>query len=170
MKKNLLLLLLLVITSVEGLVADPIGPLQALKIASNYLKENLSSAQMVPMRRSLTRSMTSDADSLAPLYVINRGENAGFVIVSGDNCLPEIIGYTDSGDFVEEDMPPALLDMLAGYAELIEKAQAENAPARVMQRAPANRRSIQPIIKLIGTKRLRITIWLPSLRAQPIVL
>lgn len=147
MKKNLLLLLLLVITSVEGVVADPIGPLQALKIASSYLKENLSSAQMVPMHRSLTRSMTSDADSLAPLYVINRGENAGFVIVSGDNCLPEIIGYTDSGDFVEEDMPPALLDMLAGYAELIEKAQAENAPARVMQRAPADRRSIQPIIQ-----------------------
>ena len=41
-----------------------------------------------------------------PLYIFSRGEGEGFVVVSGDDCLPAIIGYTESGDYDEENMPP----------------------------------------------------------------
>ena len=126
--------------------ADPIGPTQALKIASDYLKKDASVSHVKTMRRSATRSVAMP-DTLAPLYFIDRGDNAGFVIVSGDNCLPEIIGYTESGNYVEEDMPPAFMDMMEGFAQIIEKAQAANAPARVQTRAASNRVTIQPLIK-----------------------
>lgn len=134
----------LFIIAMNAAVANPIGPSQALKIAANYLGEKISSARIAPIRQ---RSTTADNDTLSPLYIINRGENAGFVIVSGDDCLPGIIGYTDSGDFVEENMPPALLDMLAGYVELVEKAQATGAPTRAPRKAVEGRTTIQPIIQ-----------------------
>ena len=107
-RKYLLLSLLICVTNFVS--ADPIGPSKALKIASAYLQES-SVAHVAPFRRVATRAV-AESDTLAPLYIVSRGENAGFVIVSGDDCLPEIIGYTDTGDFVEEQMPPALLDML----------------------------------------------------------
>lgn len=126
--------------------ANPIGPAQAIKIAADYLPNGTSEARIRPMRRTMTRGL-SVADTLAPLYIISRGEDMGFVIVSGDDCMPGIIGYTDHGDFAEDDMPPALLDMLEGYAELIEKAQAENAPTRAPRKVVAGRKSIGPIIQ-----------------------
>ena len=144
MKKQFFLLLL---CGLAGVVcADPIGPSRALKIASAYVDEVPENISYAPARRSAGLRVASD--TLAPYYVISRGDNEGFVIVSGDDCLPEIIGYTDTGDFVPDEMPPALLDMLEGYAELVEKAQTAGAPARAAQRnVVAGRTSIQPIIK-----------------------
>ena len=145
MKKRFLLVSLLSLVTCF-VFADRIGPSQALKIASSYLQEDEVTSYAAPFRRNTTR-MVSDADTLAPLYIISRGENAGFVIVSGDNCLPEIIGYTDSGDFVEADMPPALLDMLRGYARIIEEAQEAGMPARTPQKAAEDRTAIRPLIE-----------------------
>ena len=143
MKKALSLLLFLSI--VENICADPIGPSRAQRIAAAYVGNISTKAQCAPTRRSSERLALND--TLAPYYIVSRGENAGFVIVSGDDCLPEIIGYTDTGDFAEEQMPPALLDMLDGYAELVEKAQAANAPARTPRNVVAGRSSVEPIIK-----------------------
>lgn len=143
MKKLFFLLLLCCMVGV--VCADPIGPSRALRIASAYVEDVPVKVSYAPSRRSSGQLAVSD--TLAPYYIVSRGDNAGFVIVSGDDCLPEIIGYTDTGDFVAEQMPPALLDMLEGYAELVEKAQAAGAPARAPRNVVAGRTSIEPIIK-----------------------
>ena len=129
---------------VGSVYADPIGPSRALKIAAAYVEDVPVEVLCAPTRRGGGLAVS---DTLAPYYIVSRGDNAGFVIVSGDDCLPEIIGYTDTGDFVEEQMPPALLDMLEGYAELVEKAQAADAPARAPRKVVAGRTSIDPIVK-----------------------
>ena len=90
MKKRILHTFLLLCIAVT-VSADPIGPTQALKIAAPYLKMEATVSQIKPLRRSATRS-TLEADTLAPLYIIDRGESSGFVIVSGDNSLPEVLG------------------------------------------------------------------------------
>lgn len=126
-------------------LADPVGPARALKMASPYLKNAPMEICFAPARYS--KAKVEVKDSLAPYYIISRGDGEGFVIVSGDDCLPEIIGYTDSGDFVEEQMPPALLDMLAGYAELVAKAQEAHAPARAPRGVVPGRVSVDPIIQ-----------------------
>lgn len=40
------------------------------------------------------KSQASDQET-ASYYVFPHGEGKGFTIVSGDDCLPEIVGYTD---------------------------------------------------------------------------
>lgn len=126
--------------------ADPIGPTQALKIASPYLKAETTVSQIKPLRRSVTRS-ASEADTLAPLYIIDRGESSGFVIVSGDNSLPEILGYTESGDYVEEEMAPAFFEMMDGFVKAVERARAAGAPACTATKVAADRVAIQPLIQ-----------------------
>ncbi len=88
---------------------------RAKAIAADYIKGGRS--------MSLVKSMAAGEgdDEAQPLYVFSRGAGEGFVIVSGDDALPAVIGYTDSGDFDESDVPPALQDMLDYYS-----ASAEN--------------------------------------------
>ena len=145
MKKRILQSLLL-ISIVFTASADPIGPTQALKIASAYLKSDVTVSQIKPLRRSATRS-SAEADTLAPLYIIDRGEDSGFVIVSGDNSLPEIIGYTESGSYVEEEMAPAFFEMMDYFTKAVVEARAAGAPARTAVKAPADRIAIKPLIE-----------------------
>ena len=75
----------------------------------------------------------------APLYVFSRGEGKGFVIVSGDDCLPEVLAVVEQGDWDEASLPPALLDWVEGYTDLIEEAQEAGMPARQPRKATGTR-------------------------------
>ncbi len=57
-------------------------------------------------------------------YVFNKGNNEGFVIIAGDDCAAEVLGYVDSGSFNPADMPPNMKEMLNAYAEEIAWARA----------------------------------------------
>ena len=41
-------------------------------------------------------------------YVYDRGESGGFVVVAGDDRLPQVLGYGTTGDFSSADLPPAV--------------------------------------------------------------
>lgn len=85
-----------------------------------------------------------------PYYIFSRGQGQGYVIVSGDDCLPAILGYTESGDFDEATCAPALADWLAGYEQLITEAQrsGRNAPRKDAARtATAGRRDIAALVQ-----------------------
>ena len=85
MKKRLLHSLLFFVIAL-AVSADPIGPTQAIKIASPYLKVDVTVDQIKPLRRSATRSVAEN-DTLAPLYIIDRGENSGL------SCMNRPAGY-----------------------------------------------------------------------------
>ena len=63
--------------------ADPITKAKALQLAQEYLVpgHTMSLAVEAKPRRV-------GANVTAPYYIISRGENQGFVIVAGDDCLP----------------------------------------------------------------------------------
>lgn len=124
MKKQLLLgALLLTATSA---MADPIDLQKAKSIAAEYLTENTAEPMLVKRaERDMTkaRRLPAKTAQAAPYYIFSRGEGQGFVIVSGDDCLPDVLGYTESGDFIEDQMPPQLLGWLDAWAKSIEETQ-----------------------------------------------
>ncbi|MBQ0057486.1 MAG: C10 family peptidase [Bacteroidales bacterium] len=138
--------------------ANPIDRQKAEAIALQYQVDGLT---MKLAKSAVRKGAHSAAGNLvggptdstakdAPYYIFSRGENLGYVIVSGDDCLPEILGYTETGNYDESQLPPALKDMLASWQELVEKAQATKTntprPARPMLNAQAeSRQSIQPL-------------------------
>jgi hypothetical protein len=52
--------------------------------------------------------------------VFNVGEQDGFVIVSGDDRTPAIMGYASEGTFKSDELPQNMKAWLEGYAEQIE--------------------------------------------------
>ncbi len=81
---------------------------------------------MRPARRARVQQDIRVALTNESYHVFNLGEEDGFVIISGDDCTDDILGYADSGTFDAEDMPENLRAWLQGYAEQIAWMKANN--------------------------------------------
>lgn len=69
------------------------------------------------------------ATAVSPYYVFPFGENKGFAIVSGDDDMPEIVGYADHGTYDANNMPAAMAAFLNNYRATIEAVKQGNASA-----------------------------------------
>ena len=108
MKK--LILPLLAALSPASLWADPVDLAKAKEIAAAYMHN-----EHTPEPVGATSLKRGASGAQAPLYIFNRGNDQGFVIVAGDDCMPAVLGYTEQGCFDPATLPPALLDWLEGY-------------------------------------------------------
>ena len=76
-------------------------------------------------------------------YVFNAGTaGGGFVIISGDDRVPAVLGYSDTGAFDKDDVPPVMQEWLDGYAS---QMQAINDGAAAEVRSPVGA-AIEPMI------------------------
>jgi PKD repeat protein len=94
MRKNLLFIFSLLV-SVTLLNAKPVPVPLAQKVASNFLSNNLH----IPVN-GLELAYTGSSSVGALFYVFNMNENSGFVIVSADDAVNPIIGYSTHGSYV----------------------------------------------------------------------
>ena len=139
MKKELLTIAAFV-ALFQSAWADPVDLSRAKEIAAAYMSDGET-----PELVETTVSKRSVANDNAPLYIFNRGNNQGFVIISGDDCLPLVLGYTEEGEFDADELPPALLSWIEGYSELITEAQEQGATTRVSKRATSTKETISPL-------------------------
>ena len=102
MKKSLLLILGLLLTT--SLFAGPVGKEEAKAKALAFLNGTVSQRAGVAKapRRLQDLSLASSGDAY---HVFNIGASNGFVIVSGSDLTPDIIGYTDEGAFDAQNIP-----------------------------------------------------------------
>lgn len=119
MKK--LFLLLAVFLSAATVSADDVTLEQALQTARQFAKYEAAkkhqtrgaSAAATPQLAYSEKSKIVSKDNV---YVINFGNDQGFVIVSGESGTgDEILGYCDHGAFDYDDCPIQLKDLLGYY-------------------------------------------------------
>lgn len=126
-------------------VADPIGIVRAQALADKYKKS--SGVSLVTAKVSQRRRAAKVSKDVQPLYIFNRGVNEGIVIVSGDDCLPEVLGYTEGGDYNEAEMPPALKGYIEYYANMIDSIQANGGAPKAPMRARVYSQDIPAMVK-----------------------
>ena len=118
LKRNLLLFLFLCM--VAALQAAPITREQARLRAADFLKDTKGSKVLAPVRNKAKlspRRAKSLSDDMELYYVFNRGENQGYVIVSGDDKTLPVLGYTDEGEFDYTKLPDNMRFWLEGYEQ-----------------------------------------------------
>ena len=133
MKKTILLILtaIAVFTSSQ---AQVVNEQQALQQANQFFqKMDAESRQPARHHGTLKRSMPRSVESTAEngdapaYYIFNRGEDGGFVIVSGDmRTSHSILGYSSKGTLKTENAPANVLAWLNGYAAEIRAIQKHN--------------------------------------------
>ena len=124
--KKILLLVSLAMGSFLTVMADPIDLEKATQLAKTYMPTDtepilVNGGQSVNVKRRAAAKLSTKTQ---PYYIFSRGENKGFIVVASDDILPEIIGYTEQGDFDADNMPPALKDYLYGYEVALDKYHA----------------------------------------------
>ena len=101
MKKHYPLLTLLFGLSVTT-VAAPIQPQKAKQLAANFFG-NSSKNNRAPLK--ISYQPQGDATTGNSLYyVINKGNDQGFVVISGDTRTRAVLAYSEKGHLNEEDI------------------------------------------------------------------
>lgn len=130
-------------------VARQITPEEAAAVASEFLNTRLSSRPVAGRVAvsSVKAKSTSDNDSPRPFYVFNADDGRGFVIVSGDDSVHKILGYSTAGRFDFDNLPPAFEYMLGQYEKEIEAISSVPAtPLKSENTASVARPAIEPLI------------------------
>lgn len=96
-------------------------------------------------------------------------------MVSGNDVAAPVLGYTESGNFDPNNIPPGLKHMLAYYSEQIKQAVADGAApyaeTESMRMDSGNERTaIEPLCPTNGTRMLPIGISVPHQAADIAIL
>lgn len=110
----------------------------------------------------------ADLEPVVYFYVFNFDIGDGFVIVSGDDIVKPILGYSTENDFDPDNIPPQVVKWLEGYKDQIRYAmEAELQPTEEISRAWSDLldkkdaeslyrgfRSVNPLMKTMGPKAI----------------
>ena len=140
MKRRLLFILSLLLPTL--LMANPVGKEQAQEKALSFLNGRSAAKARGPKAASNLRLVMSQDC----YHVFNIGTGDGFVIVSGDDCAPDILGYADSGTIDPQSMPDNMKAWLQGYADQIEWMKAHGVKAEKSFTTRAAKSPISPLL------------------------
>ena len=113
--------------------AAPRSERQARTIAENFL--NARSGTMKRTSGRLTLVATSElldapekrtTGTQPPAWYVYGQEGVAFVIVSGDDRMKDVLGYSTEGSFGTEDLPDNLRAWLGAYTALAQAAPASS--------------------------------------------
>lgn len=127
--------------------AAPIDVEEAQKIAENFFN-NLPQARgrsLAPRLKQLQPAMQARSTADAPYYMFTPADGRGFVIVSGDDELPEVVGYSYDSPADGGTFPPALAAWLESFGHYIKDVRSghANLPAA---RAEEDKATIGPLL------------------------
>lgn len=149
MKRIVLAVVLGALASV-GANAESVSKMEAYNTAQRYL---LSKGKVLNQSRTPYRSVrrVNGQPESAYYYVFNAEGGHGYVIVSGDDRTPEILGYVEDGSFDPENIPENMKSWLQLYADQIKFLADNNITVdknaqRARARAQATRRSVPELL------------------------
>lgn len=90
------------------------------------------------------KNLRSDKKNNAPYYAFNLEQ--GYVIVSGDDEMTELVGYAENGFFDAENVPPQMQLWLDGYAEYVAAVQSGKAKARKILLSDSPSVVVEPLV------------------------
>jgi hypothetical protein len=127
MKKNILIILVWGL-GVQLSQAERIDINTASQVAKNFyfqqnqhINKNMLNIELIQTYSSTLYEVGSDSSTFTPLfYIYNMNENEGFVIVTADDRITPILGYSISGRYEGQNLPPAFKKLLEEYKKEIQ--------------------------------------------------
>jgi chaperonin cofactor prefoldin len=121
MKKTLLLLSVLFLAIASE--ATVVNSSQAKAKAQAFLTEKSLSGHLSEVSNQKARMRDGNNTGDSYYYIFNIGDNNGYVIVSGDDTTPAVLGYATRGSIDIDRIPANMAAWLQGYADQIRYIQ-----------------------------------------------
>ena len=149
MKYRLIIFFCFIYSSI--LLAQPVSVDEARQKALEFLSTQSTTANS----RSKTYEKTARLKLAhqAPLdkgryayYIFNDDANGGYVVISGDDRLPAVLGYSFKGRYDNNNVPSNMRAWLDGYAEQVSYIQS-NPDVEIASRKVVQRDIISPMLE-----------------------
>ena len=152
MKRTILSLIAIFMVTIAW--ADDITAQQALQQAKSFLQQRETTGSRPKHAQGSAAQQLTMTKQVCGLYVFNIKDNGGFVIVSNDDCVRPILGFSDSGALDPDNMPSNMRAWLQGYADEIAWAKQHNVAKTAIARVKGQHRvgshattAIAPLVK-----------------------
>lgn len=113
MRKHTLLLFLLLMAM--PVLAENRSFRQAREIAERHAAKNGAHIGLQSVKRAKVLNKQQSTTSSRGYYVFPHDGNCGYTIVSGDDRMPEIVGYSTTDTYSEENMPDGMRYLMQAY-------------------------------------------------------
>lgn len=113
MRKHTLLLFLLLMAM--PVLAENRSFRQAREIAERHAVKNGAHIGLQSVKRAKVLNKQQSTTSSRGYYVFPHDGNCGYTIVSGDDRMPEIVGYSTTDTYSEENMPDGMKHLMQAY-------------------------------------------------------
>ncbi len=150
--KHLHLLLLLLMMSLASF-AGPRSFQQAKEIALRQAAQLGISMDETSSAKAKSKRVKSVSGEVPAYYVFPNGEGKGFTVVSGDDRLPEVVGYSDKGTYDEENLPSNYVGFMKAYEEMVgqldngdSRASASIAEAKALRGSGYQQPTVAPLL------------------------
>jgi len=163
MKIKLLLLSIVMLFVFGNLQANFVSKEKAAKVAVNFYYQAINAQQPVDISSiKITDTYTIAEKGISFYYVFNI-KNGGFIIVSAEDAMNPILGYSFENNYSEENPSPEFTWWMSGYKDQIRYAKENKLSADAKTQAQWNEYSItKPYIKAktdITVGPLLLTTW-----------
>lgn len=145
----MLLLLMMSLASFAG----PRSFQQAKEIALRQAAQLGISMDEVSSAKAKSKRVKSVSGEVPAYYVFPNGEGKGFTVVSGDDRLPEVVGYSDKGTYDEENLPSNYVGFMKAYEEMVgqldngdSRASASIAEAKALRSSGYQQPTVAPLL------------------------
>lgn len=151
--KRFMALLVLVFTATSIMFAAPRSVEQARNAAIAQMKKhsaNKSKAHggtVTAVNPQLVLAKEKQNKDEVYYYVFSAGRDLGYTIVSGDDRLPEIVGYTESGNYDADRLPENLVSFMQAYQEFADNATDEQIEEIRQWKAQARHAAVAPLME-----------------------
>lgn len=150
--KHLHLLLLLLMMSLASF-AGPRSFQQAKEIALRQAAQLGISMDEASSAKAKSKRVKRVSGEVPAYYVFPNGEGKGFTVVSGDDRLPEVVGYSDKGTYDEENLPSNYVGFMKAYEEMVgqldngdSRASASIAEAKALRSSGYQQPTVAPLL------------------------
>lgn len=158
--KKIYCILFFLITTVSS-VANPVTSERARSHAIAFLKAHGAAGLAASMEQT-GRAVLKTSGSNAPYYIYNVGDAEGFVVVAGDDRVPAILGYADSGTLDMDNLPVNVAAFLDSYAAQI-KSLGNKSEAKKTAAATEQKTAVAPLLATYWGQRAPFNNNLPEI-------
>lgn len=116
----------------------------AQEALSRYVKAEVSLSEL-PLRAA---QRGAEADQLTPYYLFSDTQQRGFVLVSGSDLMPEVLGYGDQtlASLTDEQLPEALRGWLQYVADIEAYLEQHPDQAYLLEHAQATTTEVSQLV------------------------
>ena len=149
MKKAIITLVFVCLVCSGWLFAAPRTPQRALEIARTFVRSHVAMKHIDVKGLKLINGESIQTRTVAypAYYIVNTGNDDGFIIISGDDCAREILAYSDKGSLDYAHLPPNTKYWLDFYATEMERMNENDSFVKKTAEAQSlTTRAIPPVI------------------------